>query len=337
MKKFTGFLLLSILILAFQACKEEQSKKRSSGGTLEILVATDNQEQWNGKVGDTIRSLFGQYLPGLPMPEEAFSLIQLDSYKLYNDPLYQPHHAILIVNINPKLEKPAMQVEKDFWAEPQLIIKVSSPTDTGLFRLITRYYPAMFKMYRDIEKKRIVNLFSTNPAKKIQDKIASKFGFEMLVPGGFNIAREEKDFLWVRQTIRRKKQDIDLGFMIYRRPYKNTYQLKPENILSLRDTLLKRFVPGMFEGTYMATSFDVIQPESKEIADFPANNYTVQIKGLWKVIGDFMGGPFISYTFPTPDSKELITIEGYLYNPNNDQKKYMLQLEAMIYTTKFKQ
>jgi hypothetical protein len=50
-----------------------------------------------------------------------------------------------------------------------------------------------------------------------------------------------------------------------------------------------------------------------------------------------MGGPFISYTFPTPDSKELITIEGYLYNPNNDQKKYMLQLEAMIYTTKFKQ
>ncbi len=335
MKKTFGLFFLVILIMSFVSCKEEQGKKRSSGGTLEILVATDSQEQWKGKIGDTLRSILGKYLPGLPMPEEAFSFIHLESYKLYNDPLYKPHHAILIVNVDPKLEKPSMQIEKDYWSEPQLIIKVSSPTDTGLFRILTAYYPAMYKMYRDIEKKRIVNLFSTNPAKKIQEKIATKFGFNMLVPGGFNIAREEKDFLWIRQTIRRKKQDTDLGFMIYRRPYKSTYQLKTENILSYRDTLLKKFVPGMFEGTYMATSFDVIQPESKIITDFPANKYTQEIRGLWKVVGDFMGGPFISYTFTNPDNKELITIEGYLYNPNNDQKKYMLQLEAMIYTAEF--
>lgn len=335
MKKILGSVLLLVVVAGLFSCKEDQRKKKSSGGTLEILVATENDEQWKGKVGDTIRSLFGQYLPGLPMPEEAFSLIQLDAPKLYNDPLYQPHHAILIVNIDKKLEKPSLQVEKDYWAEPQLIVKVSSPTDTGLYRMLTQYYPAMFKMYRDVEKKRIVNLFSTNPAKKIQEKISTKFGFEMLVPGGFNIAREEKDFLWVRQTIRRKKQDIDLGFMIYRRPYKSTQQLKPENILALRDTLLKHFVPGQFEGTYMATSFDVIQPESKIITDFLANKYTVEIRGLWKVVGDFMGGPFISYSFTSPDNKELFTIEGYLYNPNNDQKKYMLQLEAMIYTTQF--
>lgn len=337
MKKFAGSLILLIFLLGFFACNEEYSRKRSSGGTLEILVTTDSQEQWKGKIGDTIRSLFGQYLSGLPMAEEAFSLLQLESYKLYNDPLYQPHHAILIVHIDTSLQKPAMQVEKDFWAEPQLIIKVSSPNDTGLFRILTTYYPAMYKMYREVEKKRIVNLFSTNPAKKIQDKISNKFGFEMLIPGGFNVAREENDFLWVRQTIRRKKQDTDLGFMIYRRPYRSTYQLKSESILALRDTFLKRFVPGMFEGTYMATSYDVILPESKEISDFPANKYTIEIKGLWKVVGDFMGGPFISYTFTTPDNKELITIEGYLYNPNSDQKKYMLQLEAMIYTTHFKQ
>ncbi|MGC8865087.1 MAG: DUF4837 family protein [Bacteroidales bacterium] len=335
MKKSIVFILTLTLIAGLFSCKEDQRKKKSSGGTLEILVATENDEQWKGKIGDTLRSLFGQYLPGLPMPEESFSFIQLDAQKLYNDPLYQPHHAILIINLDRKLEKPSLQVEKDYWAEPQLIVKVSSPTDTGLYRILTQYYPAMSKMYREVEKKRIVTLFSTNPAKKIQEKIKNKFGFEMLVPGGFNIAREESNFLWIRQTIRRKKQDIDLGFMIYRRPYKSTQQLNSENILSLRDTLLKNYVPGQFEGTYMATSFDVIQPESKVITDFPANKYTVEIRGLWKVKGDFMGGPFVSYTFTSPDNKELFTIEGYLYNPNNEQKKYMLQLEAMIYTTQF--
>jgi hypothetical protein len=47
-----------------------------------------------------------------------------------------------------------------------------------------------------------------------------------------------------------------------------------------------------------------------------------------------MGGPFISYTFIDKYTNNIVTAEGYLYSPGTEQRKFALQIEALLNTIK---
>jgi len=68
--------------------------------------------------------------------------------------------------------------------------------------------------------------------------------------------------------------------------------------------------------------------------DFPAG-YAAEMRGMWRVENDFMGGPFLSYTFADSRTGDLVTIEGYYYEPNQKKRNQMLQLQAIAYSLKF--
>jgi hypothetical protein len=59
------------------------------------------------------------------------------------------------------------------------------------------------------------------------------------------------------------------------------------------------------------------------------------LRGLWKVHGDFMGGPFVSVTTLDPIRGRVLTLEGYIYAPRKDKRELMRQVEAMIYSVRF--
>ncbi|HNQ59857.1 MAG TPA: DUF4837 family protein [Bacteroidales bacterium] len=333
MKKLLTVIIVFLSLITATSCSKSSSKKSSTGGTLEVLVVTDSHEQWNGKIGDTIRSLFARYIPCLPMPEESFTPLPILSKTLYENDMYKAHHNIFIVSIDPKLTKPSINLERNYWAEPQLIIHFSCPSDTSFFCLFNQYYPSLYELYREVEKDRIQKLFTSNPAKEIITKLQSKYGIDMLIPGGFTVAREEENFIWIRQTIHRRKQDTETGFLVYYRPYTDTAQFNGKNIIRTRDSITRKYIPGAVEGSYMATSVDVIPPQFKRTSKF-STGFAVETRGLWKVVNDFMGGPFISYTFADTKRQRIVTVEGYLYHPNSEQRKYMLQIESLLNTAK---
>ncbi len=329
-KKIVLFFLLTILIAG---CEDRPVVKRSSGGICEVLVATDSEQQWNGRIGDTIRQYFAKYLPGLPMPEESFYDVHTLSATLFKDDFHKPHHNILIVNIDTSVVSAYIDSKKNHWASPQQIIRFVCPSDTSFFRIFSQYYKSLSTLFRDTEKTRVVNMFSSNPSKSIIAKLKSNYGIEMLIPGGFTIAAETPDFIWIRQSVHRRKQDTETGFMIYTRPYTDTAAFEPDNIIRTRDSITKKYIPGPSEGSYMATSTDVIPAEFVRTSRFPTG-FAVETRGLWKVVNDFMGGPFISNTFVDTKRNKLVTAEGYLYNPNAEQRKFVLQIEALLNTIK---
>jgi hypothetical protein len=58
------------------------------------------------------------------------------------------------------------------------------------------------------------------------------------------------------------------------------------------------------------------------------------MRGVWSVEHDFMGGPFISYTFVDPRNNQILTLMGYVYHPNKKKRNLLRQLEAIIYSVK---
>ena len=83
MKETKIFIALVILAVIFIGCSEKPKKvvkDRSVGGTSEILLVTQNDEQWNGSIGQNVRAFFEeeQYgLPPLSLPSEVTSSCEL--------------------------------------------------------------------------------------------------------------------------------------------------------------------------------------------------------------------------------------------------------------------
>jgi len=63
--------------------------------------------------------------------------------------------------------------------------------------------------------------------------------------------------------------------------------------------------------------------------------YIVEIAGLWRVVNDKMGGPFVSISRLNPSKTKIITIEGYVYAPNFRKGDFIRELKAMIYSLKW--
>ena len=57
-----------------------------------------------------------------------------------------------------------------------------------------------------------------------------------------------------------------------------------------------------------------------------------QVRGLWDVENDFMGGPFVSQSFYSPDGSEVFVAEAFVYAPRYDKRQYLRQVESILFS-----
>ncbi len=154
---------------------------------------------------------------------------------------------------------------------------------------------------------------------------------DITIPQGFYVAKTEPGFMWIRKEV----TDFSQGIVIISEPYLNEEQFSTNSIVARTNRDLKLYIPGESDGSYMAITENYIPVITSQVNDF-ASEYTIELRGVWNVEHDFMGGPFISYTFSDPKNNQIITIYGYVYHPNKKKRNLLRQLEAIIYSVKFR-
>ena len=324
---------LAFLLLACAACGERDAspkKDRSAGGTSEILVVTQNPEQWEGMIGDTIRAFFLQPQYGLPQPEPLNKLSHIN-VSGFTD-MFRKHKSLLLVEIDPKLDKPVVETGEDLWAAPQRVIKIIAPDRTSWCETFNTYKDAYKVMYDKVERNRILSVLRPSTDNEIVQRIQEKLGFSITIPSGFYIAKDESDFLWLRKELPKNS----FGIFIYTTPYKDTLQLELNSLVSVRDRMLQKYVPGPSDGSFMTTEKEYIPPMLNYISTFPTG-FAAEMRGMWCLVGDYMAGPFVSYTFHDEKTGDLVTLEGYVYYPNHDKRDDLLQLQSILYSIDLQQ
>ena len=329
----TRNILLAVVALALMmtACEEKTKaslKDRSTGNMTEVLIITQNNDQWDGIIGDSIRHFFLDYQYGLPQPEAQNELVHIKT-KDFSD-LFHKHKCILEVVIDPSVEKAVAETSVDAWAAPQRYVKITAPNSYEWVDLFEAQKDLYHKWFNKVERDRILNVLRPTIDKNIGDAIAKKFGFTLTIPQGFYIGKNEPDFMWIRKETDRASSCI----LVYSIPYQDTAQFNRESLIAMRNMMVGKYIPGPSEGSYMSTETEFVPPLVSYVADYPAG-YTMEMRGMWRVEGDFMGGPFVSYTFADSRTGNLVTVEGYYYEPNQKKRNALLQLEAVAYSLKF--
>ena len=93
---------------------------------------------------------------------------------------------------------------------------------------------------------------------------------------------------------------------------------------------MKANIPGAKEGMYMSTDSITVDVRPIDIH----GDYTMEARGLWRMKGDFMGGPFVSHTRLDKANQRIITAEIFVYSPDKLKRNLVRMLEASLYTLK---
>jgi len=325
-------IILSLSAMIITSCDGEAKYDRSTGKTNEILIVTNTKNQWEGEIGYIVRTFFEEPLAGLPQPEPMFHLFNV-AVKDFNK-VFKSQHNILIIDINKDFEEPVVETRSNHWTRPQRVIKITAP-DTASFRLVfNEHKEAFLQAYNELEIERTNEQFKMARSVSLRNIIQDKFGFSMQIPGGFVVGADDDNFIWLRQSMQKVKQDVELGIIIHEQPYIDTNAFTGREIMILRDSLSSRFISGPTTGSYMVISKAFIEPIFKRKDDF-VTGFAVETRGLWMVQNDFMGGPFISYTFVDPKLEKVFTVDAYVYNPSDLKRNFIRQMEAIFHTISF--
>lgn len=331
MKNISLIAAVLISLTLFSSCFNEDKeikKARSVGGTSEILLVTQNDEQWNGAMGQAVRDFFEQEQYGLPQPEKNFKVSHINADAL-ND-MFKKHRNLIIAKIDKDRENPLIETQENWTSEPQYVIRITAPSQESWVKIFESQKEGLKLIFDKNERARFSDFFRPTTDYKIVNKLKEQFGISMNIPEGYFIGIDQDDFMWIRK----ETDDMSMAFMIYELPYKDTADLNPDNIIRVRDSIVKKYIPGPIDGSYMTTDKEFLTPVFKTLPDFQAG-YAVETRGLWNVVGDFMAGPFVSYSIVNPESTKIITAEGWVYYPNKEKRDLLRQQESILYSMKF--
>ena len=163
----------------------------------------------------------------------------------------------------------------------------------------------------------------------ISQKVDSLFGCDIWVDAELANSKTGDDFFWASTNT----GSADRNFVMYSYPYTDKDTFTKEYFVHKRDSVMKANIPGFKEGVYMST--DSLLTDVRPIN--VQNSYTMEARGLWRMKGDFMGGPYVSHTRLDEKNQRIITAEIFVYSPDKMKRNLVRQMEASLYTLKLPQ
>lgn len=326
MKKITLWLTVIAAIIAAVSCKNQDRKPllpSISGKAGEVLIVI-NKEYWEGSIGTDLRGLLASDYPYLPQKEPLYTLINITP-GAFTD-IFQIHRNILIVNIDSRTTQPAVLFRNDVWASPQCVIGLNAPDMESACRLIQDNGEKILATLEQAERDRVINNSVRYEEVTLRPAMAALTGGILHFPGGYSLKKQTDDFLWISYDTQYTNQN----FIVFKYPATGTEaDFSLDTLMAKSNEAMKANVPGMFENTYMIIS-NVVTPDVQYVK-YRGREFA-QMRGLWEVHKDYMGGPFVSHAFYSQNGKEIIVIEGFVYAPRYDKRHYLRQVESILYS-----
>ena len=324
MRHFLVCLLTSLLLISCHKKKKEQYLPDSVGSINSLTIVMDPQ-LWGGVVGDSLREYFASPVEEIAGAREPLFDIQQIPLEVF-DGMTRASRNILIVSTD---TRNGFDIRDSLYAKPQKVAFIIGQTTDDLISEIQKYAPKIIHTFKENEMQEVRNRFQNtlNNTKLIENTL----GIQLSFPSLYNIVKQENNFFWLERKVKNGTADI----LIYEVPKGKICthsNLCSEDIIQMRDSIGKRYVPGPQEGMYMTTSPAFAPTYTKtQLNGYP----TIVSKGLWEVKDFILGGPFSNYIIEDPKRDRCVVIEGFIAAPGTSKRDLLFELETIIKSVRF--
>ncbi|MEK9851819.1 MAG: DUF4837 family protein [Flavobacteriaceae bacterium] len=316
-------LLFFVLVLNL-GCQNQTNKDLAfvpeSSGNLNHITVVMPETDWKGELGAVVREELQQIYEGLPIDEPQYSINYLNP-KTFTGFARQSRNVVWFQ----KGDNPAFQLAQNQFARPQILANVrgeDSEIQGFLFQENATLLRQTFAENERKEKMRRIRKSLTT-----EETLPNRFGFTLEYPSAYETVKDTANFVWIQKPMRKGH----LNLIAYTLEPEALSEQFNEQILDLRDSIGKRYIPGRLKGSYFITerAFRPYYYKTKL-----EGSTTFLTKGTWEVANDFMAGPFVNYAIKDSLTKKWIVIEGFAFAPSASKRDYMFELNSIL--TSFK-
>ena len=293
----------------------------SSGRAYELLVVVD-YDLWERPAGRALYNVLDSDVPGLPQSEPSFRIMYVSPREF--DSTLKLVRNIVMVDIQDIYTRASFKFSRDLYASPQMVLKIQAPNEMEFAKYVTQHKQWIIDFFTRAEMNRQIQTLQKKHNEFILQQVDSLFGCEVWVPSDLDKYKIRKDFFWASTN----RGTSDRNFVMYSYPYRDKDTFTKEYFVHKRDSVMKVNIPGYKEGVYMAT--DTLFTDVKPISVH--KKYALEGRGLWRMEGDFMGGPYVSHSRVDEKNQRVVTAEIFIYAPEKTKRNLLRQMEASLYT-----
>lgn len=324
MKKFISIFTFAILLIS--CVGNDKLILRDSIGKINKVMVVAKISDWTGDVGQEIRNTFGELQVGLPQAEPILSISQV-APEGFSSMMKSSRNVLIIL----EGDKEQFYVKNNVYAQPQTIVYLQAKDDNGIINLFKKNKEKIKKIFLDADLQFTQNIFKRDKVDDSKYKTLQNLSLSLTIPSKFNTVDDTGDFLWLRNHIKSGiAKSGSNNILVYSLPLKDESKVK-DSIVSVRNKIGKKHIPGYKEGMYMITekaytpfTFDAIVDGKK----------AYETRGKWEVKGDFMAGPFLNYTILDKENNRIVVVEGFTYAPSVNKRAFLFELEAIAKSIK---
>ena len=321
--KFNVLIATIVVLLTTMSCANRTSVLPTASGRPGDLLIVIDDEVWESPGADTLKAIFEQDIVGLPWDEPLFDISRVNQKNFIN--ILSTARSIIDVEVSKTYTQPKVRYQKELYSKTQRYIKIQLPDIGSLQEVVEKEGLRMISYLYKGERDRYLLNYRKFSDKNFSEKDHDTLGVYMIIPSNFSRQNFNDTFVWMAS----RSNDVMEYIAVYTYDYTSVDQLKREALLAKRDELMKANIQGANEGSYMQTGdfYPAVFSEFK-IKD----TYVAELRGIWETEGDMMGGPFISHSRVDEKNGKIVTVEVFIYAPNQKKRNAMRQLESLLYT-----
>ena len=304
-----------------------KSKKKllmpnASGLPYEMLVVMGD-DQWERPLGRAVFNVLDTDVPGLPQSERSFRITRINP-SAFDSNMFRIMRNVILVDIQNIYTQPKFKFARNVYSYPQMVMTLQAPDEASLAEYVNKNAQSILDFFTTAEMNREIDNLREEHHLEASRLAKEILGVDIWVPWTVNNFKQGKDFLWASTNTGKK----DMSIVLYSYPYTDKKTFTLEYFLNKRDSVMKVNIPGGREGSYMTTQRDYVYMKDATVQ----GKYAQVARGLWRVQGDRMGGPFVSHSRVDEVNGRVIVAEAFIYAPESLKRDLMRRMEAALYT-----
>ena len=309
--------LLALTASVLSSCGDGATMKpRSSGEPYDVVVVSNDS-----RVRTILSRMLETLLSGLPQQENAFDVSHAaDGSSLQ---AYRYARAIVVADIDAQRHSATrLRYEKDVYASPQMIVYLETPSADSLIADHTRIGGSLRALLGRFETNTALRHLRKSHSPAREKEVEKAVGCRILVPADLVKTKSGDHFIWLSDDGSSSVRSI----CIYSAPGTD---VSVDRLTALRDSVMRVNIKGETDAMYLTTERR-IAPSLRTIK--VGGRMVVEMRGLWQMQGDIMGGPFVSHTIVDTLRGRTITAEAFVYAPGESKRNIIKRMEAALYT-----
>lgn len=310
-----------------------------------IVVITDTTQEGSELLYEALMETFGRSIPTVPSYEPLYRIVIENPSTEQELSRFKERTNVIIAapideNSNPASLLRSMLSDEyeaqvranqsfafplqELWAKEQWLLLLTSTNYKELSENLRSSGELLTGRLLESELQRRVNeIYEKGEQTEISDSLMSKHGWSVRMQHDYFQTIDTLNFVQFKRILADNERWM---WAWWQDNFTEVESITPEWINSTRDSIMKQYLQGKREGSFVQTEYRrPVLTTPFEHEDYLA----FETQGTWRMENDFMGGPFVNFVYHDPEQQRIYMIEYGQFAPNVGKRRFVRQFQTM--------